>query len=288
MVSCAGWICWMFVRSLRQECFHHVKNRRIFYQTVKTGLSRTMTAADRLWYLLKETSVCKWTHSADGPNRHHQKVQKVSRLIRIDRINIRKVLTSSETKKTRRSCCDCLALQNNSECFGQIMTSCKKWLKFQTNEHLQVCLWFFPCFPFCIFGKTTGSVHQHQQTSTAYTQNRQHATVLGTPSMPDDAGKVPLEQTVGQFAWQLHSVPVLCLLMFVFYFEAEREWSLEWSFCAFSEWPSLQPEGVSFLILLNSVWSMSRDMPWWQELMRVQCVERVHHAFNMTVHNRPQ
>ena len=146
MVSCAGWICWMFVRSLRQECFHHVKNRRIFYQTVKTGLSRTMTAADRLWYLLKETSVCKWTHSADGPNRHHQKVQKVSRLIRIDRINIRKVLTSSETKKTRRSCCDCLALQNNSECFGQIMTSCKKWLKFQSNEHLQVCLWFFPVF----------------------------------------------------------------------------------------------------------------------------------------------
>lgn len=119
-------------------------------------------------------------------------------------------------------------------------------------------------------------------------QNRQHATVLGTPSMPDDAGKVPLKQKVGRFARQLHSVPVLCLFMFVFYFEAEREWSLEWSFCAFSEWPSFQPEGVSFLILLNSVWSMSRDMPWWQELMRVQCVERVHHAFNMTVHNSPQ
>ena len=139
---------------------------RVFWQALETCVSPTMTAADRLWSLLKDTSACKWTHLADGPHRHHyQKVQKDPKSVKIDPISVRTVLTSSETKKTGRSCCDCLALQNNSECFAQLMTSCQKWFKFQNNANLQVCLWDFPCFPFCILKRQQvlhTNINKHQ------------------------------------------------------------------------------------------------------------------------------
>ena len=269
----------MFVQSLQPDCFHQVKNPGIFCQMVETHVSHTISAADRLWYLLKDT----W--SQVYPSEHTSQMGPID-------ITTKKSTKFRDWSYQVQSGPDMFRDEKDSkELLWPFRTSFfdKSWPRVKNDSS-------FKAMPICKFvsGFSVFSVLQLRKnnrfctaTSTVYTRDRQHATVLGTPSMPDDAGKVPLKQKVGQFAPQVHSVPVLCLFMYVFYFEAELEWSwMEFPF--FSEWQPFQPEVVSFLISLNSVWSMSRDMPWWQELTRVQCVERVHNALNITVYNGPQ